>query len=74
MRAKEMRERNAEELVEMVKNLQQELLTARFKNHTNRLYDSSELLKKRRDIARAITILRERELGIGPKETGVDQG
>ncbi len=61
MRAKEMRERSTEELATMVENLQRELFTARFKNHTNRLYDSSELPKKRHDLARVKTILRERK-------------
>lgn len=65
MRAKEMRDRSDEELKTMLANLQQELFEARFKNHTNRLYDSSELPKKRRDIARVRTILRERELSGG---------
>jgi large subunit ribosomal protein L29 len=64
MRAKEMRDRSDEELRTMAGNLRQELFTARFKNHTSRLYDSSELPKKRRDLARVQTILRERELGI----------
>ena len=64
MRAKELRDRSDEELDTMENNLRQELFTARFKNHTNRLYDSSELPKKRRDLARVLTIKRERELGI----------
>lgn len=69
MRAKEMRARSVEELETMVGNLQQELFAAKFKNHTNRLYDSSELPKKRKDLARVKTILRERELGVGPAPT-----
>ena len=63
MRAKEMRERSDEELQNMLGNLQQELFTARFKNHTNRLYDSSELGKKKRDIARVKTIMAEKRNG-----------
>jgi large subunit ribosomal protein L29 len=61
MRAKELRERSDEELRTMERNFRHELFTARFKNATNRLYDSSELPKKRRDLARVLTILRERE-------------
>lgn len=61
-----MRDRSEEELRTMLATLRQELFTARFKNHTNRLYDSSEMPKKRRDIARVMTILRERELGRVP--------
>ena len=65
MRAKELRERTDEELRTMERNFRHEIFTARFKNHTNRLYDSSELPKKRRDLARVLTILNERELSAG---------
>jgi large subunit ribosomal protein L29 len=65
MRAKELRERSDEELRTMERNFRQEIFTARFKNHTNRLYDSSELPKKRRDLARVLSVLRERALAAG---------
>jgi len=65
MRAKELRERGEEELRSMERTFRQEIFTARFKNHTNRLYDSSELPKKRRDLARVLTILHERALEAG---------
>lgn len=65
MRAKELRERSDEELRTMVRTFRQDIFTARFKNHTNRLYDSSELPKKRRDLARVLTVLRERGLEAG---------
>ena len=65
MRAKELRERGDEELRSMERNFRQEIFTARFKNHTNRLYDSSELPKKRHDLARVLTILHERSLEAG---------
>jgi large subunit ribosomal protein L29 len=65
MRAKELRERSDEELRSMERSFRQEIFTARFKNHTNRLYDSSELPKKRRDLARVLTILHERALEAG---------
>lgn len=65
MRAKELRERSDDELRTMERDFRQEIFTARFKNHTNRLYDSSELPKKRRDLARVLTILRERGIEAG---------
>ena len=74
MRAKELRERTDEELLTMERTIRNELFTARFKNHTNRLYDSSELPKKRHDLARVLTILRERELKIGSEETEASEG
>jgi large subunit ribosomal protein L29 len=67
VRAKELRDRTDEELRTTEANLRHELFTAKFKNHTNRLYDSSELTKKRHDLARVLTILRERELSHGSK-------
>lgn len=67
MRAKELRDRTDEELRTTEANLRHELFTAKFKNHTNRLYNSSELTKKRHDLARVLTILRERELSHGSK-------
>ena len=66
MRATELRERTEDELRSMEQNLRSELFTARFKNHLNRLYDSSELPKKRKDLARVLTILRERQLAVAP--------
>ncbi len=70
MRAKEMRERTDEELQMMERNLRQEIFTARFKNHTNRLYDSSELPKKRHDLARVMMIMHERKSGTHVSTTG----
>jgi large subunit ribosomal protein L29 len=67
VRAKELRDRTDEELRTTEANLRHELFTAKFKNHTNRLYNSSELTKKRHDLARVLTILRERELSHGSK-------
>jgi large subunit ribosomal protein L29 len=66
MRATELRERTDEELQTMENNLRSELFTARFKNHLNRLYDSSELPKKRKDLARVLTIMRERQQAAAP--------
>ena len=74
MRAKELRDRSEEELQTMEQNLRQEIFTARFKNHTNRLYDSSELPKKRHDLARVKTILRQRELNVGKEQTEETEG
>lgn len=73
MRARELRERTDEELRTMEINFRHELFDAKFKNHMNKLYDSSELPKKRRDLARVLTILRERELGLAPRRRADEQ-
>jgi len=60
MKAKDIREKSVEDLVDLQKSLVREAFQARFKNFTNRLDDTSILKKSRRDIARVKTILSER--------------
>jgi large subunit ribosomal protein L29 len=60
MKAKDMREKSVEDLVELEKSLVKEAFHARFKNFTARLDDTSSLKKARRDIARVKTLLTER--------------
>jgi large subunit ribosomal protein L29 len=60
MKAKDMREKSAADLVELEKSLVREAFQARFKNFTARLDDTSSLRKARRDIARVKTLLTER--------------
>jgi large subunit ribosomal protein L29 len=62
MKAKDLRERSVEDLKELEKSLQKDGFTARFKNFTNRLDDTSSIKKTKRDLARVKTILRERAL------------
>ena len=57
MKAKDLRERTAEELAELEKTLTRERFQNRFKNFTNRLEDTSALKKALRDIARVKTVL-----------------
>lgn len=59
MKAKDLRERNAEDLKELEKTIKKDLFDARFKNFTNRLDDTSTLRKARRELARVKTILTE---------------
>jgi large subunit ribosomal protein L29 len=60
MKAKDMREKSSEDLVELQKSLVKDAFQARFKNFTARLDDTSSLKKARRDIARVKTLLTER--------------
>lgn len=62
MKAKDMREKSAEDLRELEKSLTRDAFQARFKNFTARLDDTSSLKKARRDVARVKTILTERAL------------
>ena len=60
--ASEDRERNAQELAEIADNLRAEIFNARFQKHTEQLDKTSTLGAARRDLARVLTVLREREL------------
>ncbi len=62
MKAKEMRDMRDDELSEQVENLRKELFGLRFANATGELDDTAGLGRKRRDLARALTVIREREL------------
>ena len=60
MKAKELRERSVESLKELEKQLANDVFQAKFKNHTNRLNDTSSIRKARRDLARVKTLLTQR--------------
>ena len=46
-----------------VKSLEEDVFRVRFQHATSQLQDSSKLLKTKRELARAKTILRQKELG-----------
>ena len=60
MKAKELREKGADELAALERELRQGLFDQRLKNFTNRLDDTSLVRKARRDIARVRTLLAEK--------------
>ena len=62
MKAKDLRERSQDDLKELEKSLAKDTFTARFKNFTNRLDDTSTIEKTKRDLARVKTLLRQAEL------------
>ncbi len=62
MKAKELRKLSNEELQEKLKELKQKLMKLRFQNEIGGLEKPSEIKATKRDIARILTILREREL------------
>jgi large subunit ribosomal protein L29 len=59
MKAKDMREKSAEDLRELEKSLVRDAFQAKLKNFTNRLDDTSQIGKARRDLARVKTLLAE---------------
>jgi len=62
MKAKDLRERSNDDLKELEKSLAKDTFTARFKNFTNRLDDTSTINKTKRDLARVKTLLRQAQL------------
>jgi large subunit ribosomal protein L29 len=52
MKAKELVERSDSDLAELGQQLQRDLFSARMKNHTGQLDDTSQIGKLRRDLAR----------------------
>jgi large subunit ribosomal protein L29 len=67
MKAKDLRERSQDDLKELEKSLAKDTFTARFKNFTNRLDDTSTINKTKRDLARVKTLLRQAELNEAAK-------
>lgn len=60
LKAKDLHERSLEDLKELEKSLRSDLFQNRLKNFTNRLDDTSNIKKTRRDLARVLTILKSR--------------
>ncbi len=60
MKAKELRNLNTEELKARLADAREELMNLRFQRVTGQLTDTSRLRLLRRDIARILTILNER--------------
>jgi large subunit ribosomal protein L29 len=62
MKAKEIRDMFDEELAEQISTLRKDLFGKRFANATGELEDTAGVARARRDLARALTISRERVL------------
>lgn len=65
MRAKEMRDMDGEELAKQVATLRKDLFGLRFANATGELDNTAGVGRARRDLARALTVARERALAGG---------
>ncbi|MBT9258969.1 MAG: 50S ribosomal protein L29 [Clostridiales bacterium] len=62
MKAEELRELTDEELERKIRDLKAELFNLRFQKATGQLENPMRLRDVRRDIARALTVRRERQL------------
>jgi large subunit ribosomal protein L29 len=62
MNAKELRDMEKGELAKQLAAFRKEVFGLRFANATGELDDTAGLRRARRDLARALTVVREREL------------
>ena len=62
MKTAELRKMKREELIKRVEELKTELLRLRFRNRIEKLKNPNVIRQTRRDIAKILTILREKEL------------
>lgn len=62
MKAIELRENTTAELNETLKTLREELFRLKMHHYTGQLESVADLKAKKRDIARVLTVLRERQL------------
>jgi large subunit ribosomal protein L29 len=68
MNAKEMRDLQDKELDVQIATMRKDLFGLRFANATGELDDTAGIARARRDLARALTVEREREL-VAPKQS-----
>ena len=64
MKVKELRIKSGEELEEQLTQLRREMLNLRFQKETEEFRNKARFKTIRKDIARILTILHERELGL----------
>ncbi|AEH22862.1 ribosomal protein L29 [Thermodesulfobacterium geofontis OPF15] len=64
MKARELRELSIPELKEKLSQLREELFNLRFQKTIHKLENPMRIRQVKRDIARILTILREKELNI----------
>jgi large subunit ribosomal protein L29 len=62
MDAKQMRDFQSDELDKQIATMRKDLFGLRFANATGELDDTAGIPRARRDLARALTVAREREL------------
>jgi large subunit ribosomal protein L29 len=72
VKARELRDLVDDELLTRLGEAKQELFNLRFQHVTGQLDNYARLSQVRRDIARAETVLRERELSVPDEGVGVE--
>ena len=68
MKASELRDLDDNELTKRLAELRKEVFGLRFSNATGELDDTARLGREKRNLARALTVARERELTAADKD------
>ena len=68
MKASDIRDLDGQELSKRLVELRKEVFGLRFSNATGELDDTAGISRAKRDLARALTVARERELTAGPDQ------
>lgn len=71
MKASEFRELSNEDLAQALAEAKEERFNLRFQVATNQLDNTARLTQVKKDIARILTVMRERDLA--PAETGAEE-
>lgn len=74
MQAREIRDLSGQELAERIATLRKDLFGLRFSNATGELDDTAGVPRARRDLARALTVARERVLLVDQGESKTGNG
>ena len=67
MNAKDLRDMNERELVDHLKTARKDLFGLRFQHATGELENTAGLRTAKRDLARALTVARQRDIDINRK-------
>ncbi|MEA3267115.1 MAG: 50S ribosomal protein L29 [Candidatus Fermentibacteria bacterium] len=70
MKAHDLRSMSVEELQEQVRDMRTEVFNLRFRKAAHQLENPLKIRDAKRNLARALTMIRERELGLIADEEG----
>ena len=70
MKTNDLRKRSEKELLHTANQLRSDLFDVRFRREVDQVADLNVMKRTRRDLARVLTVLRERQIGLGAGSAG----
>ena len=70
MKTNDLRKRSEKELMHTADQLRSDLFDVRFRREVDQVADLNVMKRTRHDLARVLTVLRERQIGLGVGSTG----